>query len=179
MQPGGKYSKLPKVIVLSIVAYELFDDCEEFHSEFQALEVNRHTRLTEKMSLHYFELPKLPESVSEKDRLWQWLALFKASTEEELKRIEALEVPEMEQAIGAYRSITATSDFKELERLRERARHDEATALDHAWRKGKQAGMERGITKGAKKERTKWQGVVAGKDAEIARLRALLEGNKQ
>jgi hypothetical protein len=52
------------------------------------------------------------------------LALFKASTEEELKRIEALEVPEMEQAIGAYRTITTTANFKEPERLRERARHE-------------------------------------------------------
>jgi flagellar biosynthesis/type III secretory pathway protein FliH len=148
------------------------------------------------MSLHYFELPKLPESVSEKDRLWLWLALFKASTEEELKRIEALEVPEMEQAIGAYRTITATADFKELERLRERARHDEASALENAWQKGEKAGiergiekgikkgMEKGIKKGAKEERAKWQGVVAGtkaaladKDAEISRLRALLAGN--
>jgi hypothetical protein len=80
----------------------------------------------------------------------------------------------MEQAIGAYRRVTATEEFKEMERLRSRARHNEAAALRHA----------------AEVEREKWKGVVtdlrgvvadkdaalANKDAEIARLRALLDG---
>ncbi|GHV69482.1 hypothetical protein AGMMS49928_11950 [Spirochaetia bacterium] len=41
-----------------------------------------------------------------------------AETEEDLKEIETLEVPIMEQAINTYRSITATDEFKEIERLR-------------------------------------------------------------
>ena len=38
----------------------------------------------------------------------------------------------MEQAIRAYHQITADSEFREMERLREKARHDEASALLHA-----------------------------------------------
>ena len=38
----------------------------------------------------------------------------------------------MNQAIGAYRNITATSEFRERERLYAKARHDEAQALHHA-----------------------------------------------
>jgi len=78
-----------------------------------------------------------------------WLTLFKARTEEELKRIEKMEEPIMGQAIGAYRRVTATKEFKELERLRERARYNEASAIDNAERK----------------EREKWQGILADKDA--------------
>jgi uncharacterized protein (DUF1778 family) len=48
--------------------------------------------------------------------------------------------------------------LKELERLRARARHDEASALRHA----------------AEVRDKKWEKVVAEKDAEIARLRALI-----
>jgi hypothetical protein len=66
----------------------------------------------------------------------------------------------MDQAIGAYRQVTATDEFKEIERLRSRARHNEASALDHARREG--------IAFGAETEREKWQGVVAGKDAALA-----------
>jgi hypothetical protein len=73
-----------------------------------------------------------------------------------LKQIEALEVPVMEQALGAYRHITATDEFKEVERMRSRARHNEASALGHARRE----------------ERKKWQGVVAEKDVENEQLRA-------
>ena len=35
----------------------------------------------------------------------------------------------MNQAINAYYSITASSEFREMERLRAKARHDEAQAL--------------------------------------------------
>ena len=86
------------------------------------------------------------------DELKLWLALFKAETEEELQQIEAMGVPIMEQAINAYRHITTTDEFREAERLRSLARHNEAAALRHA----------------AEAEREKWQGVVAEKDAALA-----------
>ena len=81
---------------------------------------------------------------------------------------EALEVPIMEQAIGAYRSIA--SEFREMERLREKARHDEAQALYNAKLEATREADE------------KWQKVIesvvaeknaalAEKDAEITLLR--------
>jgi predicted transposase/invertase (TIGR01784 family) len=161
---GGEYIDLPRTIIISIVAFKMFS-CAEFHSEFQALEVTRHEPLTDKMCMHFFELPKLPKSVSKDDGLKLWLTLFNAETEEELKQIEALEVPIMTQAIGAYRSLTATDEFKEIERLRSRARHNEASALGNARREGEEA------------ERQKWQAVVENKDAQIAELLARLGEN--
>jgi predicted transposase/invertase (TIGR01784 family) len=166
---GSDYVELPRTVIVSIVDFKLFD-CAEVHSEFRPLEVTRHTPLTDRMSLHYFELPKLPETVNADDNLGLWLSLFNADTEEELKKIEAMEAPIMSQAIEAYRSITATDEFKELERLRSLARHNEASALLNAERRGEA------------RSDTKWQGLVADKEAalaeqgaEIARLRALLE----
>ena len=67
-----------------------------------------------------------------------WLSLFKAETEEELERIKKMEVPVMSQAINAYYTITASSEFREKERLRAKARHDEAQALHNARREAKQ-----------------------------------------
>jgi predicted transposase/invertase (TIGR01784 family) len=151
LEEGGGYAELPRTIVISIVDFTLFD-CAAFHSEFRPLEVSRHTLLTDRMVLHYFELPKLPESVEADDALGLWLALFNASTEEELKEIEALEVAVMNETIGVYRRITVTDEFKELERLRSLARHNEASALRRA----------REI------EREKWQGILADKDRTLA-----------
>jgi len=136
---GGKYSELPRTIVISITDFALFDDCDEFHSEFMSLEVTRHKPLTDKKVLHFFELPKLPEVVDKNDLLLLWLALFKANTEEELKQIEALEVSEMSEAITAYHNVTASSEFRELERLRAKAQHDEAQALYNAERRAEKA----------------------------------------
>ena len=136
---GESYAMLPRTMIVSIIDFKLFA-CTEYHSFFQPLEVTRHTLLSDKMGFHFFELKKLPAEISEKDHLLLWLSLFKAETEEELENIRQLEVPEMEQAINAYYTITASPEFRELERLRAKARHDEAQALYHAERKGKQEG---------------------------------------
>ena len=62
----------------------------------------------------------------------------------------------MEQAIGAYQRISVSPAFRELERMRSIARHDEASALGEAEERGREE--ERGV----------WQGVVAEKDAALA-----------
>jgi predicted transposase/invertase (TIGR01784 family) len=142
--PAGKmYSMLPRTIIVSIINFKLFD-CVEFHSEFAALEVRRHTLLSDKMWYHFFELPKLPADISENNMLLLWLSLFKANTEDDLTKIKSLEVPVMNQMISAYYSITASSEFREMERLRDKARHDEAQALYSAERKGREEGVDVG-----------------------------------
>lgn len=132
---GQSYSMLPRTIIISIIDFDLFD-CTEYHSFFQPLETTRHTLLSDKMGFHFFELRKLPKEVGEKDTLLLWLSLFKAETEEDLERIKGMGVPTMEQAVNAYYTITASPEFREVERLRERARHDEAQALHHAKQEG-------------------------------------------
>lgn len=142
---GQSYSLLPRTMIVSIIDFNLFD-CTEFHSFFQPLEATRHTLLSDKMGFHFFELKKLPKDVTEDNTLLLWLSLFNANTEEDLEEIKRMEVPEMNQAINAYYSITASSEFREIERLREKARHDEAQALYHAEQKGIQKGAsERSI----------------------------------
>ena len=110
----------------------LLFECEEYHSFFQPLEATRHTLLLDKIGFHFFELPKLPSDMGEDDMLLLWLSLFKAESEEELEKIKEMEVPVMSQAINAYYTITASSEFCEKERLRAKARHYEAQALYNA-----------------------------------------------
>jgi predicted transposase/invertase (TIGR01784 family) len=162
---GGEYRSLPRTILISILGFTLFP-YPEFHSEFRPLEVNRHTQLTDKQVLHYFELPKLPKEVNRDDGLKIWLSLFNAKTEEDLQTIEKLGVSFVEQAIGAYHSVTADQAFRNLERMRFDATNIEASALGNARRKGEEIGEER--------ERAKWQAVVADKDAENESLRRQL-----
>jgi predicted transposase/invertase (TIGR01784 family) len=133
---GNKYKDLPRTVILSIIDFKLFE-CAEFHSEFAAMEISRHTRLSDKFSLHFFELPKLPPEITAGNLLELWLNLFKASTEEELAKIHEMGVPIMTQAINAYNNITQSPEFHERERMRSRARHNEAAALDNAEQEGR------------------------------------------
>ena len=158
---GGQYIDLPRTIIISIVDFEMFS-CAEYHSEFHALEVKRHERLTDRFCMHFFELSKIPKEITKENAVELWLSLFKAQSEEDLDQIEEMGVSVMAEAIRAYRQITAADEFKELERLRTRTRHNEASALGNAERRG------------AEQERAKWQSVVADKDTQIADKDALI-----
>jgi len=163
IKEGDNFSELPKTIIISILGFNQFKDSTEFHSEFGALEVNRHIPLSDKFCLHFFELNKLPPLANANCGKELWLSLFNAKTEEDLEIIAKLEVPIMSTALQAYRHVAASNEFKEIERMRSKARHDEAQALMNAKRQ----------------EREHWQGVVADvvaeKDARIAELEALLK----
>ncbi|MCL2197552.1 MAG: hypothetical protein FWB80_01380 [Defluviitaleaceae bacterium] len=63
----------------------------------------------------------------------------------------------MGEAIQAYRGVTATEEFRSLELLRTKTRHDEAQALSNARRQ----------------EREKWQGVADERDAALAEVEKL------
>jgi len=170
------YKDLPRTIIISIINFNLFK-CDEYYSEFQPLEINRHELLSDRMSLLFFELNKLPANINEKNMLLLWLSLFKAETAKELKRIEKLEVPIMNQAINAYYNITAESEFKERVRLWEKARRDEASFLSDAREEGKQQErkMWQVIDAKNKAEIADKDAEIADKDVEIARLKAELE----
>jgi len=130
---GKDYIDLPRTVAINIVEFELFKDTKDFHSEFRALEVTRHTELTDRMSMHYFELKKLPK-VAESDAengLKLWLSLFNAETDEELSKIEKIGGKTMVQAIQAYKSVVVSDEFKEAEIQRQIAEHNEAAALRH------------------------------------------------
>jgi len=162
IKEGDDFSELPKTIIISILGFNQFKDTTEFHSEFGALEVRRHTPLSDKFCLHFYELPKLPPLETADCGKKLWLTLFNAKTEEDLKKIEAMEVPIMSEAVGAYRHVAASDEFKERERVRSMARHDEAQALRNAIRN-------------ARRERDgHWQGIVAEKDTENEKLRSQL-----
>ena len=81
IKEGDDFSLLPPTIIISILGFKLFD-CQEFHSEFRPLEVTRHTPLTDKMVLHYYELKKSPSLTNEDSGRDLWLQLFNAKTEE-------------------------------------------------------------------------------------------------
>ena len=63
----------------------------------------------------------------------------------------------MNEAIVAYRHVAASPELREAERMRSKARHDEAQALQNARRE----------------EREKWQGVAAENEELRRRLAEL------
>ena len=78
--------------------------------------------------------------------------------EEELEKLVSCGGEVMNQAVEAYRGITAEEKFQYLEILRARAKHDEAQALNNARRQ----------------RDAHWQVIVAEKDTALAEQAALI-----
>ena len=149
------YMSLPRVVVISIVDFIMFDGGEYF-SEFVLLEAKRHELLTDKMKMVYIELEKLPKEIDKSNELETLLSLFNARSEEDLSKLEEMKVPAVTQAIKTYREIVASPEFQELERMRADARYGEASAIANA------------IATTEESVNARWTGVVAEKDAALA-----------
>ena len=162
---GGDYKELPRTVVMSILGFNMFK-CDDFISEFEILETRRHERLTDKLYLKYFELLKLPKTVDADDKLSLWLSLFAARKEEDFARIKGTGVLEMTQAIEAYHSMVATSEFKNLEKMRFLASCNEASALRYAREQEREKWQS--VVADERRKSEEWQSVVAKKDTALA-----------
>jgi predicted transposase/invertase (TIGR01784 family) len=156
LSEGQDYALLPRTIIISILGFNQFPDPNRYCREFQCLEVSTHEPLCDKQVLFFFELKKLPPLDGDDSGRDLWLKLFRADTEEELKKIEEMGVPFMSEAVSAYRHVAASDEFREIERMRSKARHEEAQAISNAEQRAEQRRDEH------------WQGVVAEKDSVLA-----------
>ena len=77
--------------------------------------------------------------------------------------IEKMEVPIMKEAIVAYRQVSTSPEFLEMERMRSKALHNEAQALKNA------------ALKAELKERKKWEKVKAENEKLRKQLAELQE----
>ena len=75
-----------------------------------------------------------------------WLQLINAETEEELDMLENTNVQEISKAILVLRELNADENMRRLAEIREKALHDEASAISSAEERGRLEGVEEGRT---------------------------------
>ena len=113
-------------------------------------EDTRNEQLTDKMQLHYLELPKV-RKVSDKnkpdenDELRLWMQLFKAKTEEELDMLNATNVTAIQHGVKAVRSLSEDEKIREYVRQCEKAIQDYYSDMAVAKSQGRAEGRAEGI----------------------------------
>jgi predicted transposase/invertase (TIGR01784 family) len=147
------YLALPRTYVVSIINFDLFPDYGGYRSRFMALEIDRHALLTDRFNLHYYDLRKLRKDLKDCNMLERWLSLIAAETEERLTEIQKLGDKDMNQAIETYHSITASEEFRQAARMRQKTLANEKSALNQAKREGRQEGLQEGIQEGQYQEK--------------------------
>lgn len=98
---------------------------------------------SDKFSMHFFELKKI--SKHPKTSREQWLQFINADSEEDFEMVEATSMPIIQKAVKVIYDMSEDTKTRELARLREKALHDEASALKQAKNEGRAEGIEEGI----------------------------------
>ena len=123
----------------------------QFHSHFQVMEKNRNTLLSDKMSIHFFELKKINKKPDKGNKMKLWMQLINAETEGELEMLEQTNVKEIQEAVLILREMSADEKMKELARRRELALHDRITDIEVSREEGRQEGLQQGRQEGLQK----------------------------
>ena len=150
LKVGEEYGELKQTICINIINFDLFD-CEDYHSNFRIFENERRELLTDKFSIHFFELKKLGKFKRNR-RMEDWLDLINAETESDLMEIQNKStIPEVHETIVKLRELSADEKLKREAYYREKRMHDEASAIIGSRREGRAEGLAKGLAEGREK----------------------------
>ncbi len=145
IQEGEEYVGLERTIVVLITEFEL-KGLEElgYHTEWKIIEEKERKKiLTDKLEIHILELNKIRGKEKEEDELLDWLFFIDNPESERVK--EAMK--ENEELQEAKEKLSRMSEEEEMQRIaewREKALHDEASAIATARQKGLEIGERKG-----------------------------------
>ena len=146
LKEGDEYGELKKAIAVNIIDFNMFEG-DNYHTEVQTTIKETGEVFSDKFSIHFFELRKVGKKVDPNNKKALWLQFINAESEEEFEMIKNTDVPTMKKAVRVIYDMSEDTRIREIARLREKALHDEASALGNARREGLAEGMEKGMAK--------------------------------
>ncbi len=143
LKSGETYGHLKKTICINIINFNMFDR-NEYHTEIVTSIKDTGEIFSDKFSIHFFELKKVGKEVNPNNRRELWMQFLNASSEEEFEVLKQTNVPIMNKAVNIIYDLSEDTKIREMARLREKALHDEASALANAKNEGRAEGISIG-----------------------------------
>jgi predicted transposase/invertase (TIGR01784 family) len=122
--------------------------CSQYHSVFRLLETQRHELLTDALTLHFVELPKVPQDLlpsAEADPVLKWACFFNAKNDEERHRV-AMSDPTLHEAEVALRKLSDDPIAREYAYRRELEQIHLQDQLTRRFELGREEGREAILT---------------------------------
>lgn len=154
LKSGEVYGSLHRAISINIVDFNMFPG-EGYCNEVLPRVTETGEIFSDKMTLYFFELKKLSKKLAAGNSRELWLQFINAESKEELDMISQANDPIMQKAVRVVYDMSEDTRVREMVRMREKALHDEASALKNASDEAYGKGMEKGIAKGRTEERAK------------------------
>ena len=142
---GQNYTEVPRSISIWITDYNVFDE-GPFHEKARIKRDYENIVLTDKLELHYIQLPKFRKKCKRiSSKLEEWLSFIKYDNMEELHMIKNEKIKKAEEELEY---LTGDEEAKRLAYLREKAIRDEYNSNSMARKIGLEEGIQKGIQKG-------------------------------
>jgi hypothetical protein len=152
LKSGDDYGELKQSITINIINFNMFDG-NDYHTEIVTSNKATGEIFSDKFAIHFFELKKISRTPNPGNPKELWLQYINADTEEELNMLEQTNLPIMKKAVRVVRDMSDDTRIREAARIREKALHDEASALKNARMEGMEEGMAQGMAQGRAEER--------------------------
>ena len=150
LKRGEEYDQLKRTIAINILGFTLFNEKNypDMHSCFGIYDIKTQCQLTDKLEIHFLELPKFKsKSVKDMNRMEKWAAYFSpGTTDEELEEIAAGEEA-IREAMEVEDVFTKDEVAKRSYEKAEKFRRDQAAQLEYAERKGRAKERAEGLAK--------------------------------
>lgn len=144
-ESGEKYENLEQTYSVNVLGFKYLD-CAEYHSSYSIREDKRFDKLTDKLSIHIFELPKVPKERISGDHKQMWMELIKADSEEALEMVRTNTTnPEIQKGVDAVISLNADTILREQIRQRDKAIRDYYNDMAIAKSEGRAEGKAEGV----------------------------------
>ena len=147
LKSGETYGQLKKTICINIINFNMFDR-SDYHTEIVSSIKDTGEIFSDKFSIHFFELKKVGKEVNPNNRRELWMQFLNADSEEDFEMLKQTNVPIMNKAVNVIYDLSEDTRIGEMARLREKALHDEASALANAKNEGKVEGRAEGRAEG-------------------------------
>lgn len=135
LKSGGDYSELKQTITINIINFNMFSG-KDYHTEVATIIKGTEEVFSDKFSIHFFELKKVGKKPDPQNSRQLWLQFINADSEEEFEMISQTNVPIMQKAVNVIYDMSEDTKIREIARLREKALHDEASAIKNAKAEG-------------------------------------------
>ena len=144
MVKGKKYKDLNKVIIISILDYNLINLPEYITKTVRVADKHREYEINNKVEFYYIELKKFREENPDmKEPINQWLSFIDMEKGDWLEMTKK-ENKEIEEAVEEYETLTGDALVKRLEEIRLMSELEEKSALETARNEGIEMGIEQG-----------------------------------
>ncbi len=144
LKAGQDYTEVKKTIAINILNYEQFEE-GPFHETARIKRDYQNKILTDKMELHFIQIPKfVKEKGKIKPKLKQWMQFISQANQKEVE-LAMEENQEIKKANDEYEYLTGEEAERRLAFLRDKAIKDENNIRKRAGQEGEAKGMAKGM----------------------------------